>query len=90
MKKVFALSRDKLYVDEFYGAVLVTPSNVLAFLARVFDGFLDAVARLISAIPQMLGHWIKPIQNGLVQFYALSMALGVAVFLTFVVFRITR
>ena len=31
-----------------------------------------------------------PVQNGLVQFYALSMALGLAVFLTFVVFRITR
>jgi NADH-quinone oxidoreductase subunit L len=29
-------------------------------------------------------------QNGLVQFYALSMALGFAVLLAFVVFRVTR
>ncbi len=90
MAKVFELSRKKLYVDEIYGAALVKPVEVLAFLARVFDGFLDALARLISTIPRFIGGWVRPIQNGLVQFYALSMALGVAVFLTFVVFRITR
>lgn len=90
MERVFALSRNKLYVDEIYGAVLVAPLNVLAFLARVFDGFLDALTRLVSAVPRFLGYCVRPIQNGLAQFYALSMALGVAVFLTFVVFRITR
>ena len=90
LDRVFALSRDKLYVDEIYGAVLVKPAEVLAFLARVFDGFLDALSRLVAAVPRFAGHWVRPIQNGLVQFYALSMALGLAVFLSFVVFRITR
>ena len=88
--RAFALSRNKLYVDEIYTAVLVKPAEVLAFLARVFDGFLDALSRLIAAVPRFVGHWVRPIQNGLVQFYALSMALGLAVFLSFVVFRITR
>lgn len=87
---VFALSRNKLYVDELYYAVLVKPAEVLAFLARIFDGFLDALTRLVAAIPRFVGQWVRPIQNGLVQFYALSMALGLAVFLSFVVFRITR
>ena len=87
---VFAASRNKLYVDEIYQAVLVKPAEVLAFLARVFDGFLDALSRLIAAVPRFVGQWVRPIQNGLVQFYALSMALGLAVFLSFVVFRITR
>ncbi|MBY0457876.1 MAG: NADH-quinone oxidoreductase subunit L [Gemmataceae bacterium] len=87
---VFALSKNKLYVDEVYGAALVKPAEVLAFLARVFDGFLDALSRLVASAPRLVGHFVKPIQNGLVQFYALSMALGLAVFLTFVVFRITR
>jgi NADH-quinone oxidoreductase subunit L len=87
---VFALSRNKLYVDEIYRAALVKPAEVLAFLTRVFDDFLDAVSRLIAAIPRFVGQWVRPIQNGLVQFYALSMALGLAVFLSFVVFRITR
>jgi NADH-quinone oxidoreductase subunit L len=87
---VFALSRNKLYVDEFYYAVFVKPAEVLAFLARVFDGFLDALTRLVAALPRFIGGWLRPIQNGLVQFYALAMALGLAVFLSFVVFRITR
>jgi NADH-quinone oxidoreductase subunit L len=87
---VYALSRNKLYVDEVYHAAVVKPAETLAFLARVFDLFLDAVARLVSAVPRFFGALVRPIQNGLVQFYALSMALGLAAFLAFVVFRITR
>jgi NADH-quinone oxidoreductase subunit L len=87
---LFALSRHKLYVDELYHAAVVKPAEVLAFLAGVFDGFLDALTRLVAAVPRFLGDFVRPVQNGLVQFYALSMALGLAVFLSFVVFRITR
>ena len=90
IETVFSLSRHKLYVEDVYEAAIVKPATVLAFLANAFDGFLDALTRLISAIPRFLGQWVKPIQNGLVQFYALSMALGLAVFLTFVIFRFTR
>ena len=91
LDSVFAAqSRNKLYVDELYYAVFVKPAEVLAFLARAFDGFLDALTRLIAALPRFVGAWVRPIQTGLVQFYALSMALGLAVFLSFVVFRITR
>jgi NADH-quinone oxidoreductase subunit L len=90
VEKVFTLSRNKLYVDDFYHATIVRPALALAVLAKIFDGFLDALARLISACPRFIGQWIRPIQNGLVQFYAVSMALGIAVFLTFVVFRVTR
>jgi NADH-quinone oxidoreductase subunit L len=90
MTKVFELSRKKLFVDELYNAVLVKPAEVVAFLARVFDGFLDALSRLVASFPRFAGQWLRAIQNGLVQFYALSMALGVAVFLTFVVYRVTR
>ena len=90
MDRVFALSRNKLFVDELYYAAFVKPAEVLAFLARVFDGFLDGLSRLVAALPRFVGGWVRPIQNGLVQFYALSMALGLAAFLAFVVFRITR
>jgi NADH-quinone oxidoreductase subunit L len=87
---VFMLSRKKLYVDEIYGALFVKPAVVLAFLSSVFDGLLDAIARLISAVPRFVGSAVRPIQNGLVQFYAVSMALGLTVLLTFVVFRFSR
>ena len=36
------------------------------------------------------GAALRPLQNGLVQFYALGMVLGLAVFLTVVVFRNPR
>jgi NADH-quinone oxidoreductase subunit L len=32
-------------------------------------------------VPRFFGFLLRPIQNGLVQFYALAMVLGVAVFL---------
>jgi NADH-quinone oxidoreductase subunit L len=89
-RRIWDWSRNKLYVDELYYAVVVRPAEVLAFLLRVFDGFLDGLARLIAAVPRFVGGWVRPIQNGLVQFYALSMVLGLAVFVSFVVFRITR
>jgi NADH-quinone oxidoreductase subunit L len=90
VERMFSLSRHRLYVEEVYQAALVKPLGVLAFLAKAFDGFLDALARLISAIPRFVGLWVRPIQNGLVQFYALSMALGVTVLLMFVVFRVSH
>ncbi|HJZ59001.1 MAG TPA: NADH-quinone oxidoreductase subunit L, partial [Gemmataceae bacterium] len=90
LEPFYAMSRDKLYVDEVYHFALVRPAEWLAFMARVFDLFLDSLARLLSAVPRFLGAAVRPIQNGLIQFYALSMALGLAVFLAFVVFRITR
>ena len=90
VQRIFELSRNKLYVEDVYEAIIVKPATVLAFLAKAFDGFIDALARLIATIPRFAGQWTRPIQNGLVQFYALSMALGLAVFLTFVVFRVTK
>jgi proton-translocating NADH-quinone oxidoreductase chain L len=90
LEPVYSLSRKKLYVDEVFAAAIVKPAETLAFLARVFDQFLDSLARLFAAVPRLIGVWARPIQNGLVQFYALSMALGLGVFLMFVVFRITR
>ena len=90
MQAVFALSRNKLYVDETYDATIVKPAVGLAFLAKVFDGFLDGLARLVEHGAAVSRSMDRPIQNGLVQFYALSMALGVVVLISFVVFRVTR
>jgi NADH-quinone oxidoreductase subunit L len=87
---VFALSRNKLYVDEAYYGAFVKPAEWLAVMARVFDLFLDSLSRVIAAVPRLVGAAVRPIQNGLVQFYALSMALGLVVFLSFVVFRAGR
>jgi NADH-quinone oxidoreductase subunit L len=87
---VFALSRNKLYIEDAYEAAVVKPATGLAVLARICDGFLDGIARLISSLPRFLGQWLRPMQNGLIQFYALSMILGVVVFLALVIFRVAR
>jgi proton-translocating NADH-quinone oxidoreductase chain L len=90
IQPLFALSANKLYVDEVYSATIVKPAEVLANGGRQFDGFLDSLARLVSFVPRALAGVLKPLQNGLVQFYALGMILGLAVFITVVVFRATK
>ncbi|HVK18427.1 MAG TPA: NADH-quinone oxidoreductase subunit L [Fimbriiglobus sp.] len=87
---VYRLSREKLYVDEVYDATVVKPAETLATAGRQFDYFLDSLARLVSFLPRFLGALLRPLQNGLVQFYALGMVLGLAVFLTVIVFRSVR
>jgi len=36
---------------------------------------------LIGQVPRLVGALFRPVQNGLVQFYALAMILGLVVFL---------
>ena len=90
LRSIYALSRHKLYVDELYYALFVRPAELLAAICRQLDGLLDGVARLTSAAPRAVGAGLRPLHNGLVQFYALGMVLGLAVFLTVVVVRTSR
>jgi NADH-quinone oxidoreductase subunit L len=68
----------------------VKPAEVLATGSRQFDSAVGSITRLVAALPRGLGMVLRPLQNGLVQFYALGMVLGLAVFLTLVVARFTR
>ncbi len=87
LQPLFDLSLNKLYVDEVYSATIVKPAEVVALGSHQFDGFLDALARLVSTIPRFLAAVLRPLQNGLVQFYALGMVLGLVVFVIVLVFR---
>jgi NADH:ubiquinone oxidoreductase subunit 5 (subunit L)/multisubunit Na+/H+ antiporter MnhA subunit len=77
------LSRNKFYLDEIYQALFVWPLRGLASLSRFLDwGLIDGL--LVSGVgrlPGLAGKLPRPIQNGLVQFYALAMTLGLAVLL---------
>lgn len=73
-------SRNKFYLDELYVAALVRPGEGLARAAaqvdqHIVDGFVDAVGQA----PVVMGRWLRPVHNGLVQFYALGSLLGLAV-----------
>jgi NADH-quinone oxidoreductase subunit L len=77
------LSRNKFYFDEIYDALIVWPLRGLASLSRFLDwGLIDGVlVNGIGKVPALMGKLPRPIQNGLVQFYALAMSLALGVLL---------
>jgi NADH-quinone oxidoreductase subunit L len=79
---LYQLSLNKFYLDELYYAFVVLPVlGFAAFCKWVDTNVVDALVDLIGQVPRYLGIVFRPIQNGLAQFYALAMALGLAVFL---------
>jgi NADH-quinone oxidoreductase subunit L len=88
---LYQLSRNKFYLDELYAALVVQPLSGLASFCRVFDLHLvDGLVDLVGQVPRFLGQLFRPIQNGLVQFYALAMVLGLAVFLSALAWRLAQ
>jgi len=77
------LSRNKFYFDEIYAALFVWPLRGLASLSRFLDwGLIDGMlVGGIGKLPALMGKLPRPIQNGLVQFYALAMSLALGVLL---------
>ena len=90
VRPLHALSQNRFYVDEIYYGLLVKPAELLANGGRQFDSALDSFARLIAFTPRLFAAAIRPLQNGLTQFYALGMVLGLAVFVSVIVFRAAR
>ncbi|HEY3969719.1 MAG TPA: NADH-quinone oxidoreductase subunit L [Planctomycetaceae bacterium] len=83
------LSRNKFYIDEIYWALFVWPLLALASLSRFLDwGLIDGfLVGGIGKLPGLAGRLPRPIQNGLVQFYALAMMLGLGVLLWVLVIK---
>jgi NADH-quinone oxidoreductase subunit L len=73
-------------VDEIYNLLFVQPATLLAGICGLAEAVVDDLVRLVASVPRFLGALIRPIQNGLVQFYALAMVLGVAGFVAWLVF----
>jgi NADH-quinone oxidoreductase subunit L len=79
---LYQLSYNKFYVDEIYGALIVAPLQGFNQFSRIFDlNVLDQIVDLVGYFPVLVGKLFRPVQNGLVQFYALAMVLGLTVFL---------
>jgi NADH-quinone oxidoreductase subunit L len=85
--KLYDLSQNRFYIDEFYQAIIVSPTAILARLSSFFDAIVDGLIDVIGAAPGWLGAALRPIQNGLVQFYALAMILGLTVFVVILTLR---
>ena len=88
LKITYEASQRKLWFDEAYSLVIVKPLAGLAYLCRVFDQYIvDGLVDLLAHVPVFLGWVFRPIQNGLVQFYGLWIALGVTGLLLAVLLR---
>jgi NADH-quinone oxidoreductase subunit L len=84
----YALSRNRFYLDELYYVFIVRPLTGMAGFCRFVDQYVvDGVVDLVGQLPTALGKVVSPIQNGLVQFYALLMVLGLTGFLLAVLLR---
>jgi proton-translocating NADH-quinone oxidoreductase chain L len=79
---LYNLSLHKFYFDEIYNALIVKPLEGLASLTGVADNNgVDAAVNAVGHGTKQVGQAFRPMQNGLVQFYALAMVLGLTVFL---------
>ncbi len=71
---------NKWYVDELYHLMIRAPLWVIGHILNLLDrylldrGLVDGVAR----IPRVLGRGFQPLQNGILQSYAVSMVGGAA------------
>ena len=74
---LYSLSYGKFFFDPIYTLLVVWPLLGVARLAAWFDRcVIDGLVDLCGRLPALLGAALRPVQNGLVQFYALAMVLG--------------
>jgi NADH-quinone oxidoreductase subunit L len=82
-----ALER-KWYVDEIYNGLFRIPTWVLARICYLFDRLVidGAMVGGIARLPRFFGRLFQPIQNGVLQGYAATMAGGVTLIVAWVVY----
>lgn len=78
----YRLSYRKFFWDEIYDWTIVKPLKLLAWISYGFDRWIvDGLVNLCGYFPVAVGALMRSLQMGLVQFYALSMVLGVLILL---------
>jgi NADH-quinone oxidoreductase subunit L len=88
MRPLYRLSRGKFFFDEVYAVLFVWPLRIVAVLSYVMDRFfIDGLVNLCGKLPGIVGYMLRWVQNGMVQWYALAMVLGLAVLLAATVMR---
>lgn len=82
------LSSGKFFIDQVYGALIVWPLRTLAALSAWLDlRGIDGLVNRVGRMPFGLGAILRTLQNGMVQFYALVMVLGLLVLLVGTLWR---
>ena len=82
LRGFYNLSLYRFHVDDLYTVAIVMPLSAVAGISSTIDFYvIDGLVDCFGQVPRLIGQMFRPIQNGLVQFYALAMVLGLTVFL---------
>ncbi|MEE8451290.1 MAG: NADH-quinone oxidoreductase subunit L [Thermoguttaceae bacterium] len=77
---LYRLSHGKFFFDEIYNVLVVVPIRAVAWLCYWIDRTLvDGLVNAVGLFPMLVGAGLRPLQNGMVQFYAMAMVLGLLV-----------
>jgi NADH-quinone oxidoreductase subunit L len=77
---LYEVSYGKFFIDQIYQVFIVWPLRMLAAISYWVDRYIiDGLVNLVGAIPGVVGAGLRSLQNGMVQFYALAMILGLLV-----------
>jgi NADH-quinone oxidoreductase subunit L len=77
---LYRLSHSKFFFDEIYDLLIIGPLRALAWVSYWADRYLiDGLVNAIGLAPKLFGAVLRPLQNGLVQFYAVAMLLGLLI-----------
>ena len=77
---LYSLSYGKFFFDPIYEALVVWPLLGVARLAAALDHYvIDGLVDFCGGMPKTIGAAFRPAHNGLLQFYALAMMLGLLV-----------
>jgi len=82
----YQASLNLFYVDEIYNVLFVQPLKLLAYICKALESLVYDIVWLIAWVPRAAAEAVRPLQNGLVQFYALTTAMGIAAFIGYLVF----
>lgn len=83
---VYKVVSNKYFVDEFYFANIINPlvEGSKALWLYIDVNFIDKITYVAGDLAEGLASFVKTVQNGKTQSYALYMALGVVLVMTFV------
>lgn len=78
--RLYQLSYGKFFFDGIYSVLVVWPLWFLALFSYWFDRWIvDGLVNSLGKLPVAAGSMLRSLQNGMVQFYALAMVLGLLV-----------
>lgn len=88
--KIYNLLWNKYYVDEVYEAVIVKPTvkSSEKLLWKIFDvGLIDGAVNGIAKLMSVLSSYLRKIQVGLTQTYAIYFIAGIIIILAILIFQ---